>query len=412
MTDFTPDKYWPLGSTVQETLTDLSDTQFYRHFGRIMVNPVNGHMVIIYRRGAHHEAPGDYGVICIRHSCDGGNNWSGEEEINKFTVQGKDLRNVAGGYDSNGMLFVFYAQYHPEQDPITYFYEICYCYSDNDGASWIPDNPIILPHQLESQNNARFSPYGQLIDAGNGILYQTWYGGNPDPINPNNPSLFNLYIYKSLNGGESFKIEDIILVDDINNPRPWGEPSMVNVGGGCFLLLARKNECNPDGSNEYNHFRQFKSEDNCATWTNQGTTTFEAPPLSCQVQHTYAAPPFLSFINYEGVGIVACYYTNRITKILKVVFGLAVDLLNGPDGWKDSTKKEIYYYPCPEIPPQFATQGERSGYQSFFLPNYQYKGICVCFNEIKLSNNEYKAFPVIVFTEISGMKDVLLALGL
>lgn len=201
-------------------------------------------------------------------------------------------------------------------------------------------------------------------------------------------------MYKSTDGGLTFPTI-ISVTPDPPNPdqrRPWGEPSLVNVGGGCFLLLAKKND-------DFNRFIQYKSENNCVTWIEQGTANFGESQLG-----DYAAPPFLSFINYEGVGIVACYYTNRGTKELKVIFGLAKDLLEGPGGWNNSTIKLVLDYETVE-PPYCA---DRCGYQSFFLPLNQYKGIGVTFFE----KYDDVAYPIIVFTNVLGMKDILVALGL
>jgi hypothetical protein len=382
----TPENYWPLGSTVQKTITSLADTDHYRHFGLISVNPVNGHAALIYRKGETHVGPGDYGIICIRHSLNGGTTWEEEEILFDDSGNLKDLRNVAGGYDSNGRLFVFYTRYDPDTTPPTYI-NICYNYSDNDGLNWSKEQT------LDVQSNPIFSAYGHIVDVGNKTLYQTWHGGALQ----GSLTYYRIYLYKSTDGGDTFLPDDIIVVN--NTPQPWGEASMVNVGGGCFLLLARKNEKDPC---EYNHYIQFKSEDNCTTWEEQGTTEFEDPPLN--PEGNYAAPPFLSFINYEGVGIVACYFTNRCElpyPTLKVIFGLAKDLLepNGYEKWNEYTEKLVYEY---------SSGTKLSGYQSFFQPLNQYKGIGVCFHEIVVNQT---AYPVIVFTKINEMTDVLIALG-
>jgi hypothetical protein len=392
MADLTPENYWPLGSTVQKTITSLEDTDHYRHFGLISVNPVNGHTVIFYRKGDSHV--NSQGVLKIRHSNKGGVSWGIEADI--CSEIGYDLRNLAGGYDSNGRLFVFYVKCSIDNEPgysTPYFLNMCYRYSDNDGVTWVPDllyAPYELPHQSVGENNNVFSPYGHIVDVGNNILYQTWHGGLKDN---GLPSYYRLYLYMSTDGGSTFN--EIKYVN--NDLQKWGEASMVNIGGGCFLLLARKN----DNYLEYNHFIQFKSEDNCETWIEQGTTIFEDPPPAPPPTR-YAAPPWLSFINYEGVGIVACYFTNRFTKELKVIFGLAKDLLEDVDGnlnWNDNTKKVLDNY--------LSGSDDRSGYQSFFLPLNQYKGIGIVFKEV----SEDIAYPVIVFTEIEGMTNVLVSLG-
>jgi hypothetical protein len=178
----------------------------------------------------------------------------------------------------------------------------------------------------------------------------------------------------------------ILLVQSIKpmkliSPDPYSESSLVNVGGGCFLLLARIN-------NQINKFKMFYSVDIGFTWTPfSGMTDFNYD----EPQGSWAAPPWLSFINYEGVGIVACYYTIRINQpptypdsLLKVIFGIAKDLLeNGVSAWN---KYSIFEWS--------EKQGSLHIGLTFQEPNTSY------------------AYPVIIFTNISGMKDVLLALGL
>lgn len=385
MSEFTPDIYWPLGSTLQGT-DFSSDANYYRHFGILSTNPVNGHIVILYRRGTTHAL--DYGIIFIRHSSDGGFTWSDEVEL--FTEQNVDLRNIAGGYDSNERLFLFYARYnYAAQPPNPKWLSMNYRYSDDDGQNW--SNQQTLTTSLSG-----FSPYGHIVDAGNGVLYQPWYENNYDGSNVQTCS-YKINLCKSTNGGSSFSsVIEIYSHTNSGEQFLYTEFSLVNVGGGCFIVIARK-----DGP-DFQEYHQFKSENNCQNWDSQGDT---ASLLS-----TYPAPPWLSFINYEGIGIVACYFTDRGAQKLRVIYGLAKDLLdNGPSGWNANTIKEIFDFWYPLTPPP---QYRASGYQSFFHPLNQYKGIGVAFKEILDDYNEQKSYPIVPFTNILGMNDVLIALGL
>lgn len=375
MTDLNPSNYWPLGSTVQET-TSLSDTSYYRHFGIISVNPVNGHVVILYRRGDTHAA--DDGDIYIRHSSNGGKNWDNEIEL--FSETGVDLRNLAGGYVCSGRLFLFYARYDYDALPPNPKWLTMNCsYSDNDGSTWS------IPQTLPLMSQEAFSPYGRLVDIGNDTHFLTWYAVTG--------TTYKLYLYKTTNGNANPPTFSVIEI--YTGTEQYTEPSMVNLGGGCFLLLARIN-------NQANKFMQIKSENNCVSWgVPQGITGFESLGSA-------ASPPFLSYLNYEGVGIVACYYTVRDSNPpqLKVVYGLAKNFLDdniGVNGWIPATIKIIN---------DAYTGGTNvSGYQSIFLPLNQYKGIGVCFKEIFVGSDR-KAYPVIIFTNINDMHGVLTALGL
>ncbi|HYX06989.1 MAG TPA: hypothetical protein VE912_09690 [Bacteroidales bacterium] len=369
----TPANYWPLGSTIQKTFTDLSSGTLYRNCGIISVNPVNGHAVIIFRRGTAFNGQSDYGKICIRHSSDGGANWEYEEVL--FEENNVDLRNIAGGYDSSGRLYVFYARYIPTGLPP--YQSMNYRYSDNDGSSWC--NQITL----SKMSNTVFSPYGHIVDigdpsdSGDTTLYQTWFAHNSS-----NPAVYKLYLYKSTDSGDNFYEADTITI--YSGTSLFSHPTMVNLGGGCFLVLAK--------INSGTKFRQFKTEDNPeGTWENLGETNFDT--LTSDI-----APPWLSFINYQGVGIVACYYTKRGTTPYKlnVVFGLATDLLgNDTSGWNSSTKKEVFSFPS-----------SVTGYLSFFHPQNQFKGIGNTFEGSSV------CYPKIVFTPEDDMISLFETLGL
>lgn len=364
MTDLNPSNYWPLGSTVQETKQVELTSSYYEHFGFISVNPIDGHMVIIYRKATSHV--GTQGTIWLRNSTDGGVNWS--IEILLFSESSIDLRNLGGGYTNDGRLFLFYARYDYDAIPSPVWSTMNFRYSDDNGQNWSSQQT------LSTESQTWFSPHGQLVDAGNNVIYQTWYAGTG--------STYKLYLYKSTNGNDNPPTFSVIEI--YSGSIQYTESSLVNLGGGIFILLTRNN-----GSW---YFHQFKTEDNCQSWSSQGDTSFEQ-------LGGFQTPPWLSFINYEGVGIIACYYSNRATQKLNVVFGLAKYLIdNGPNSWNNLTIKEVYDY----------NGTLNSGYQSFFLPYNQYKGIGLSFKEVSSS----VAYPVIVFTKISGMNNVLSTLGL
>jgi len=238
-----PGNYWPLGSTIQKSFQiPQPNHPYYLKYGYISVNPTNGLTVLVYRKG--NLDSGDSGTIFMNISKDGGANFQ-QEQIIYGPITNFDCRNIAGGYDSNGVLYVFFAKWDLIHSNYT---SINYLYSPDDGNTWSID--YILPNL----NNTTFSPYGHIIDVGiNNLgcntLYQTWYGD--DSTN------YSLYLYKSIDSGVSFTLTNIITIYQSTN-NICIEPSMVNVGGGCFLVLARI----VGGTSFY----QFKSEDNCNTW--------------------------------------------------------------------------------------------------------------------------------------------------
>lgn len=359
----TPENYWPLGSTIQKTFTDMSATDTRDH-GILSVNTTNGHMVLIYRLGAF-----DGGGIYIRHSSDGGATWSSEAALLPYF--GSYYLTISGGYSSTGRLFLFYTKYDARRDTLTMNYK----YSDNDGSSWSSEQT------LSTTPNTQFGAYGHIVDVGNpnhnpsnNTLYQTWYGVNG--------STYSLNLYKSTNNGTSFSS----VIQIYSGTDQLSEPSMVNLGGGCFLVLAKIN----NGTT----FRQFNTQNNFTSWSSDGNTDFETLSQN-------PASVWLSFINYNGVGIVACYYIDRDSTPykLKVVFGLAEDLLtDGIDGWNDSTIEEVDL-----------DSESTSGYQSFFHPLNQFKGIG---NTFVYGGSPSSRYPKIVFTPEDDMISLLETLGL
>jgi hypothetical protein len=374
MVPINSDPYWPLGSTVQKTVPIplTSDSFKYEHFGIISSNPTNGIIVVFYRKSLQHTPYGGSNIY-LRKSYDGGVNWSNETQIITGSEgQNIDLKDAQGGYISNGRLFLFYAIYNCSS---SLFISMNYIYSDNDGLSWSTPNILLTQTPTQTSTIDRYVPFGHIVDFGNNLLLQSWHGFN-------NQDFYGVYIYKSSNGGYSF--DDIWIIYEGNDDLT--EPTIVNIGGGCFLALIRIN-------NSF-VFRQFISTDNGQHWTSQGDTSFEE--LS-----GYQAPAFLSYINFEGIGIVACYFTNRGTHQLKVIYGIAERLIEiGPDAWgkyNDPSNLPVINI----IRENFGvnTSYVNSGYQSFYHPNKQFNGIGLGFAE---NYDRTEASPEIFFTNNKG----------
>jgi len=364
--NFTPQFIFPLKSTINAQNISLSSLSQYNHFGVLCVNPINGTMVYIYRKGTQHiNYPA--GIYMIK-STNGGLTWSSETQI--FYEANYDLRNVAGGYTRNGRLIIFYGKYYQAST----WQNIAFKYSDDDGNSWSSE------YTLNTGSNNAYSPYGQLIEDENGYLYQTWYGIITST------STYNVYVAKSTNNGLTWTSYNVY-----SGTIKCTETSMVYIGGGKFILISR--------IDNGNNFRQFKSEDYCQTFTDQGNTTFETwtPGDSGDVPM-----PNIKYIDYNGIGILALYYTLRSVspQKLKVIYGLAINVLNGVSGWVASTIKEVYTYSTNPL--------RRPGYQTFYQPDYKFKGIGITIEE----PSSTVSYPVIIFTSVNGFSQILTNLGL
>lgn len=358
-----PPLLFPLRSTINNAAIVLTDTA-YSHFGILCVNPINGKMAIIERRGTTHI--NNNAVIDIRKSTNGGKTWTTPTTI--FSAADYDLRNCGGGYTQAGRLIIFYGKYY---QATTWAY-IAFRYSDDDGTTWSNET------SLNTESNTAFSPFGKLIEDENGYLYQTWYGINS--------GTYTVYVAKSTNNGVSWTNKVVY-----TGASAFTESSLVYIGGGRFIVVSRQENGN--------YFNQCVSDNYCESWTNQGATNFDTwtPNDSSDVPM-----PHLAYIDYEGVGIVALYYTFRAAspQKLKVVFGLATTVFGSATGWVAGTIKDVYTHSTSPL--------RRPGYQSFFHPQNKFKGIGITYEE----PSNVLAYPVVIFTPPTGLSGILTSLGL
>ncbi|MEG8946598.1 sialidase family protein [Rosettibacter firmus] len=359
---------FPLRSTIASdnfNLTILQDSS-YHHFGILCVNPLNGTMIWIFRTGTAHIS--NNSLIRMIKSTNGGKTWS--TPILLFSENNYDLRNCAGGYTKNGRLIIFYGKYYQA----TTWQAIAYRYSDDDGLTWSNENFI------DTQNTNAYSTYGKLIYDENGTLYQTWYG-----INTSN-NTYNVFLMKSNDNGITWTSYNVY-----SGTIKTTESSAVYIGGGRFIIVSRVDNGN--------NFMQFKSDDYGITWTNMGyiTSISWTPSTSGQVPM-----PDLNYIDYNGIGILALYYTLRPSspQKLNVIYGLAKEVFNNTNGWLSNTIKTIYTYTTNE--------GRNPGYQIFFHPENKFNGIGITVDE---PSNTY-SYPVVVFSNIQGLSQLLINLGL
>lgn len=272
-----------------DTAEDIVEPGVYRAFG-IMDQFPSGRFVMAYRRGTSHAGAGDYGTIEMRTSADGGRTWSGEKTI--ASEAGVDLRfSSSGGVAPDGTLVVFYGRYDPDTSTAL---NQGYIYSTDEGATWSEFTPIPVGSETV------FLPYGPMVQIADGKLMQGWYGWHG--------STYSTYVLFSSDNGRTWGDQATVLSSDVLRPT---EASYFHAGGGTLFGLIRLN----DGTT----FRQVRSDDNGATWVDQGDTTFDT--------WRYPSPPTLvAYRTPSGSRAVRAYYVNRTALMLRAVQALADDL--------------------------------------------------------------------------------------
>lgn len=307
----TPSTFFPLYAQPVKMTTNLN-TANYDFAGFIACNPKNGHIVTIYRKGSTHA--GSKGLGYIRHSYNGGVNFG--NEISIIGDDNYDVRNFAGGYDSNGRLHVFYGTYNHNTST---WISLNYMRSDDDGLNW---SGFLT---LNVDSNPTYSPHGQLIELPNGTLLQGWYAING--------STWKTYLYKSTNNGLSWSVISVY-----SGSVKTTEPTLLHLGASFVLCVTRINE----GS----AYRQFISGDLGETWTDQGSTSFESWAYN-PADSIYEPSPCLFRFVYNGALVCGLYFARRdlTPNVQKVIYGLPKNLIdNGVSGWNASTIKTVYTF--------------------------------------------------------------------
>jgi hypothetical protein len=380
--------YFPLGSTIQR-IPDTnslkpSSSPFFQHYGIITGNPKDGSLVMFYRHG--NDDMQTSGLIGLRTSLNGGETWGPELLINPGSLW--DLRYLAGGFDSNGDLYIYYATFDWNNQV---FHNISYVqvafvpmtglpYTINAGSTFLgPFSGFFPPGTINwDQQNCFFAPYGHILDLGIKGLWQTGY------FYDDNTQLYHLFIADT---NSNFTIREIY--PSVTVTERYINPSMVDLGGGYLLILAQ------DLDNPY-QFKQFISSDYGLTWNpDPNLTQFDSGTPSDP-----NSPPFLSYINFNGIGLVVCYYT-RLSSTgfyeVRRVFALAKELINnGVSAWNIGPIKtcEGDY-----------SQTAHSGYPSFYHPLNQFQGIGLNFyvDYDTSSPPNQISWPAIIFTEDDGI---------
>jgi hypothetical protein len=325
-------------------------------------------MIMFFRRGFVDidQTANCKGYIMMFASIDGGANWF-PNNIMPANSNPDDQRFCAGGFDRSGRLFVFWASVDPS--PPYNYHNIFYSYSNNF-AILTPPSPL----PISSVTGDVYAPYGHIlhIDDPNTVsevLIQPWYHIDV------NTGKSSLKTFISTNGGLNFqqgpKISDPSQGD-------FSHPSMIDLGGGDLLVLAIDRSANPY------EYRQFVSHNYGSSWVMDNSVI----QIDTYLPGDIPSPPFLSYINYEGIGLVICYWTHRghgnpppnaptVFQIIAPAKEIAkldgINVLSTANEWNAVIKQPVKITSPLQV-------NSNSGYESFFHPLNQYKGIGISFS--------------------------------
>ena len=210
----------------------------------------SGHVQAVFRAGATHVSAGDYGVIQVADSYDGGATW--QSAITILSENRIDLRNVGGGVLPDGRAILGVGRYNPDTGT---WLSLDVWASDDEGVTWARTNQFLAGQIPGSQGYSGFSWNQKLIPLGSNTFGIPWYEAS-------GTSSSALHIMKTQDRGQSWS--DILIVNtttaQYNQPL---EHTVVHIGGGRMVCVARTG--NPTG-----HMWWFTSSNGGTTWTSIG----------------------------------------------------------------------------------------------------------------------------------------------
>lgn len=324
------------------------NTTTWDGFPEMHFNNHTGKIILTHKQGVAHQGAGESGV---RISTDGGETFGAFTSL--INEPGKYNGLSGGGVTPTGRIILFYfvATTAVGTD------EIGYIYSDDDALTWSEKIP------LSSGGDAQGAFTGKMLTIGGGKLMQCRWGA-PEG---SDYTTWNTKIYAifSEDNGDTWGDEVIVASGSYATNNAYTESSFVYLEGGNIVGLIRKER--------QDYYQQFKSEDNGATWTDQGQAMFES-------FYTYPAKPELNtYTDIDGKRTVILYYSNRIDLWVRSIIGR--DLLAGTSGWILNSKTNIAQN----------FDGD-SGYPSAIHPNNSIYGLGVYYEAKSLSDADIRFF--------------------
>lgn len=210
----------------------------------------SGHIQAIFRAGATHVSAGDYGVIQVADSFDGGATW--QASITILLESKVDLRNVGGGVLPDGRAILGVSRYNPDTGT---WLSLDLWVSDDEGVTWARINQFPARQIPGSQGYSGFSWNQKLIPLGSNTFGVPWY-------ELSGTSSSALHLLKTQDRGQTWSYILIVNTTTAQYDQPL-EHTVVHVGGGRMICVARTD--NPSG-----HMWWFPSLNGGASWTSIG----------------------------------------------------------------------------------------------------------------------------------------------
>jgi hypothetical protein len=189
-----------------------------------------------------------------------------------------DIRNLAGGVDNNGKVWIFGTDYRNAAE--TDASRLWYWTSTDNCATF--SNPVQITYDTTVYDLLTF--YGGLVDLGSGTLIVPAYGSNG--------GLAESYAvqFKSTNSGSTWTATKMYTGDNTSGSDQVTETFILNTTGTNLVAIARREQAKP---------RLFVSTNGGTSWTSKGVIT-KFPSNQCHA-------PWM----YKDGDVVSCIYSDR-----------------------------------------------------------------------------------------------------
>lgn len=190
-----------------------------------------------------------------------------------------DIRNLAGGKDNNGKVWIFATDYRNAAEILPT--RLWYWTSEDAGVTWsdpteITYNTTVYPNYVTT--------YGELIDFGSGVMIIPAYGAKGDDAES-----FAIQ-FKTIDSGTTWTATKMYVGDNTSGSDQITETFIKRTTGNNLIAIGRREQSKP---------RLLSSSDAGANWTNEGVLT-AFPSMQCHA-------PWI----YMDGSQVSCLYSDR-----------------------------------------------------------------------------------------------------
>lgn len=249
----------------------------------------------------------DGNTIAMQKSTDRGLTWGSKQTI--YNPASLGVVDMGGGIDASGRMYFFTDVHDGSGTTIGSNHSLILGYSDDDGETW---NTTDLSSLIPATDSLR--ALGQLREA-NGVIMFPFYSFDAEgDVNPN-----TRHVARKVGAGAWTRVDVETTTTTFRN-----ESALIHLTSNNWLMVTRD-----EATLEWT---QYFSDDNGATWSNQGDLTFGETL-------TGAAPVSLNSFIMGGQKVIACYFSDRPNRRSWVCYGLASSIVSsGISGWNLSTK--------------------------------------------------------------------------